>query len=300
MTDTAAKRLSALHITQPWRGVAAFPDGSITNQDRAALSELYIGIGFANSYLLAALPGSFDWTGASADLVATTHINTAAKRYASINVGSPWRGLNLFPTGSFSRDSRYTLAEMYSAFNQGAAYSLIANSGSFAWEGLPAFSDFEVSGISGSFGWTGNSAAFVAGRKIFAAAGAFAMTGNSANLTKFAERTLVAVSGVFGMIGSAANLTYMATFAAEETDSAFALQMRVARQVGAAIEADTAFSLARYQIVAIETDTALSLFPPASFTSTVSTERIGGRTGRVASPRKSGRVGFGRLGSKRQ
>lgn len=205
--DTAAKRFSALHIAQPWRGVAAFPDGTINNQDRAALSELYNGIGFVNNYLLTALFGSFDWTGYDANLVPTTHINTAAKRYAAIHVGSPWRGIHLFPTGSINRDRRYTLADLYSAFTQGVTYTLFADTGSFVWDGQPSFSDFEISGIAGAFGMTGSDATFIATRTLFASAGTFAMTGNDANLIKFAERTMLAVSGSFSMTGYDASFT---------------------------------------------------------------------------------------------
>lgn len=42
--DTAAKRVSVVHILKPWRGVAAFPDGTLAQGDRQALALLYSGI----------------------------------------------------------------------------------------------------------------------------------------------------------------------------------------------------------------------------------------------------------------
>lgn len=41
--DTAAKRLSALHVGQPWRGPATFPSQDLGAQRRASLAFLYGG-----------------------------------------------------------------------------------------------------------------------------------------------------------------------------------------------------------------------------------------------------------------
>lgn len=42
--DTAAKRYSAIHVTEPWRGVAVLPTGSVDAPKRLALAHLYSGI----------------------------------------------------------------------------------------------------------------------------------------------------------------------------------------------------------------------------------------------------------------
>lgn len=48
MTDTAAKRASALNVGLPWRPpLGIYLDGSITDQDRASAAYLYRGIDFA-------------------------------------------------------------------------------------------------------------------------------------------------------------------------------------------------------------------------------------------------------------
>lgn len=48
MTDTAAKRASAISVGSPWRGsLGIYLDASITDQDRAAVAYLYRGIDYA-------------------------------------------------------------------------------------------------------------------------------------------------------------------------------------------------------------------------------------------------------------
>lgn len=48
MTDTAAKRASALNVGSPWRPVlGTYLDGTVTDQDRAATAYLYRGIDYA-------------------------------------------------------------------------------------------------------------------------------------------------------------------------------------------------------------------------------------------------------------
>lgn len=42
--DTKAKRLSAMNIMCPWRGISAWGDGSIDQADRQAVAFLYSGI----------------------------------------------------------------------------------------------------------------------------------------------------------------------------------------------------------------------------------------------------------------
>lgn len=42
--DTAAKRLSALHLGSPWRLTLPLPDGTIGQADRQTLTYLYGGI----------------------------------------------------------------------------------------------------------------------------------------------------------------------------------------------------------------------------------------------------------------
>lgn len=48
MTDTAAKRASAIDVGSPWRGpIGIYLDGTITDQDRAVAAYQYRGIDFA-------------------------------------------------------------------------------------------------------------------------------------------------------------------------------------------------------------------------------------------------------------
>ena len=200
--DTAARRLSAIHPLSPWRGLGLLPSGAIGNKERAALRGLYQGVPFTNAYSIEASHGEFFMTGQSAELTPTTNINTAQKRFAAMNIGNPWRGLNLFPTGSIGLVGRKVLKNYYIGFGQAYTYTITAGHGDFAWDGEPAFSDFEVTAQSGTYAMSGSAATLIATRTLFASAGAYAMTGNDANLAKFTERTLVATSGTFAMTGS--------------------------------------------------------------------------------------------------
>ena len=44
MTDTAAKRFSALNVSSPWRGLSYFPTGTVDEAERLAVAYLYSGI----------------------------------------------------------------------------------------------------------------------------------------------------------------------------------------------------------------------------------------------------------------
>lgn len=44
MTDTPAKRLSAVHVGSPWRTASPLPDGTIGQADRQAAGGYYSGI----------------------------------------------------------------------------------------------------------------------------------------------------------------------------------------------------------------------------------------------------------------
>jgi hypothetical protein len=200
--DTAARRFSAKNIAAPWRGLCAFPDGAITSSDRSALDGMYSGISFGNTYTIGVTAGVFNMTGRAADLTPTTNINTAAKRFAAMNIGNPWRGINLFPTGTIGTVARLVLKNFYVGFGQTYTYTLTAGHGDFAWTGEPSFSDFEVTAQTGAYAMSGSAATLIATRTLFASSGAYAMTGNDVNLTKFTERTLVATSGTFAMTGS--------------------------------------------------------------------------------------------------
>lgn len=200
--DTAARRFSAKNIAAPWRGLCAFPDGAITSSDRSALDGMYSGISFGNTYTIGVTAGVFNMTGRAADLTPTTNINTAAKRFAAMNIGNPWRGINLFPTGTIGTVARLVLKNFYVGFGQTYTYTLTAGHGDFAWTGEPSFSDFEITAFAGAYAMSGSAATLIATRTLFASSGAYAMTGNDATLTKFTERTLVATSGSFAMTGS--------------------------------------------------------------------------------------------------
>lgn len=203
--DTAEKRLSAVNITCPWRGLGAFPDGVVLdNRDRFGVAYLYSGFTAGNAYLLTALSGSYSWDGSDAIFTPTTHINTPNERFSVMNVSSPWRGLNTFPQGSINLASRYSLSKLYDGFAVATvnAYTLTAESGVFVWDGEPSFSDFEISCISGVYTWTGNSATIIATRTLFAGTGVYTWTGYDANLIKFTERTLQPNSGVYSWVGS--------------------------------------------------------------------------------------------------
>jgi len=44
MTDTAAKRFSALNVSSPWRGLSYFPTGTVDVAERLAVAYFYSGI----------------------------------------------------------------------------------------------------------------------------------------------------------------------------------------------------------------------------------------------------------------
>lgn len=56
--DTALKRFSAIHVGQPWRGVAQVPDGTIGQRDRQAAVFLYSGILATSPATTAAITGT--------------------------------------------------------------------------------------------------------------------------------------------------------------------------------------------------------------------------------------------------
>jgi hypothetical protein len=199
--DTAARRFSSIGPGLPWSG-PIIPDGVIAASDRRALTWCYSGLAAGNSYSIEAESGVFTMTGSDAELTPTTGIDTSIDRFAAMNIGIPWRGINLLPTGSIGRNQRQILGGFYTPYATGPTYTITCESGTFTWDGEPSFSDFEITGIAGEFVMTGNDATLLATRTLYATAGVFAMTGNDANLTKFTERTLVAVSGVFTMTGS--------------------------------------------------------------------------------------------------
>lgn len=227
--NTVAKRFSALDVGMPWRGINAFPDGggtlgdqdgnaigdqsgnligdnTISPVNRYALEHLYSGFFAGNAYSITAESGSFAYTGNAATLTPATHINTVAERFSAINIGNVWRGLNVFP-GSPAGVKRIVLANFYASFaSTGAAYTLTAQAGSFAWVGEPSFSDFEVGANKGTFTLTGNAATLIATRTAYLSAGTFTMTGRDATLTKFTIRTLEAGTGIFTLTGSDATL----------------------------------------------------------------------------------------------
>ncbi len=200
--DTAARRFSALNPAIPWRSSSVIPDGAINAADRRALARLYSGLASGNAYSLEATFGSFAMTGNPAELTPTTNIDTALERFAAMNVGSPWRGINVLPSGSIGRTQRQIIGGYYVPYATGPTYSLTAETGSFAWDGEPSFSDFEIAAQTASYQMTGSDALLLATRTAFLNSGVFSMTGNDANLNHFTERTLVAVSGVFGWTGS--------------------------------------------------------------------------------------------------
>ena len=204
--DTAERRYSAVNPSLPWWG-SVIPDGAIASADRRARLRMYSGLAAGNAYSITADAGSFVMTGNDATLTPTTNINTAQKRFAAINVGIPWRGLNTYPTGTIGRTQRGTVKNFYIPYQVGASYTITCTSGTFVWDGEPAFSDFEVTAESGSFAMTGNDAILLATRTAFLSAGTFVMTGNDANLRYFTERTLTATSGVFVMTGSDATFS---------------------------------------------------------------------------------------------
>lgn len=42
--NTAAKRASAINVGSPWRGVLAYPDGTVDQGDRQAAAFMYSGV----------------------------------------------------------------------------------------------------------------------------------------------------------------------------------------------------------------------------------------------------------------
>ena len=45
--DSAAKRASAIHVSEPWRGVMVVPSGTIGDSVRAAVAFMYSGFDYA-------------------------------------------------------------------------------------------------------------------------------------------------------------------------------------------------------------------------------------------------------------
>ena len=45
--DSAAKRASAIHVSEPWRGVMVVPSGAIGDSVRAAVAFMYSGFDYA-------------------------------------------------------------------------------------------------------------------------------------------------------------------------------------------------------------------------------------------------------------
>ncbi len=216
--NTAEKRFSAINIAAPWRGINALPDGVVLDTaDRIGVGHYYSGLAVGNVFTLTAESGVFSWAGNDATFTATEHIGTADKRFSAMNVASPWRGLNTFPSGSIALPDRYSLNYLYDGFVTAAvnAYTITCESGSFTWDGEPSFSDFEISCVSGVFSWTGQDASLIATRTLFAGTGSYAWTGYDATLIKFTERTLTATSGVFSWTGQDAVFDRPRTFSLE-------------------------------------------------------------------------------------
>lgn len=225
--DTAAKRFAALNLGEPWRGINAFPDGGdvlgdtagdaigdidgsvvglgpIDRSNRAAFAYLYGGFFVGTQFTLTPLSGSYAWSGNATTLTPTTHIGTADKRFSALNISSPWRGLNTFPTGSINLQGRFSLSHLYDGFAVGNVnhYTLTAEAGVFVWDGEPSFSDFEVGANTGTFEVTGNESELVATRLLTAEAGAFVWTGYEAQMDAFTSATIAVDAGAFGLTGN--------------------------------------------------------------------------------------------------
>src|SRR5687767_2167747 len=139
--DTAARRFSALNPALPW-GAGIIPDAVIVASDRRALAKMYSGLAASNVYSIETTAGAFVMSGSDAELTAETAIDTVAERFAAMNIGNVWRGINLLPTGAIGRPQRAVLANYYVPVVAGPTYTLTADAGSFVWDGEPSFSDF--------------------------------------------------------------------------------------------------------------------------------------------------------------
>ena len=210
VTEASQKRFSALNLMSPWRGIGAFPNGIFDKYDRAALSYLYAGyVGAIQAYTTTALSGSYTFTGQDVPLTWTNNINTGWKRFSAINIASPWRGINYFPTGLINRTERLVLANFYSGFAPtGATFTLAANSGNFVWDGVPSWSDNAIYSNAGAYAFSSGTMNLVAARKLVPSSGSFALLGNDADLRYFITKTLVAPSGLYTLTGADANFQW--------------------------------------------------------------------------------------------
>jgi hypothetical protein len=214
--DTAARRFSALNPAIPW-GAGVIPDLTLDASDRRALARMYSGLAAGNAYSIEASAGSFAMTGYDAELAPTTNIDTALERFAAMNVGCPWRGINIIPSGSIARTQRQIAGGYYVPYVDGATYTIECESGEFIWDGEPSFSDFEIACTTDTFTMTGNDATLKATRTIFCTAGEYAMTGSDSDLRILLELTLIPENGLFVMTGSDATLTRPRTLEAQTT-----------------------------------------------------------------------------------
>jgi hypothetical protein len=212
--DTAARRFSSIGPGLPWSG-PIIPDGVIAASDRRALAWCYSGLAAGNSYSIEAESGAFTMTGYDAELTPTTSIDTLAERFAAMNIGSPWRGIHLIPSGEIGRNQRQVVAGYYVPYATGPTYTITCESGTFTWDGEPSFSDFEITGESGVFTMTGNDATLKATRTLYATAGVYAMTGSESDLRILTSATLIPENGLFVMTGSDAIFTRPRTITAE-------------------------------------------------------------------------------------
>jgi hypothetical protein len=214
--DTAARRHSAFDPGIPWR-VGLIPDLTINAADRRALVQMYAGLAAGNNYSIEAEYGSFEMTGSDVEMTPTTGIDSDVDRFAAMNIGNPWRGINLVPTGSVGRTQRQILAGFYTPYASGPTYTLEAESGAFVWDGEPSFSDFEITGEYGDFVMTGNDATLIATRGIVCESGVFAMTGSDSDLRVLTEQTLIPEPGIYVMTGSDVTFTRPRTLEASGT-----------------------------------------------------------------------------------
>jgi hypothetical protein len=204
--DNSAKRYSSMNISSPWRGISLIPDGTIGTLDRLVLDDLYARISTVNNYLITALSGTYSYTGFSADLSAATRIDTSQERFAAMNIGNVWRGLNLFPTGTITKSGRSILANFYAVPVTVNAYTIDCASGIYVYDGEPSFSDFEIACVSGVYAYTGSDADITSVRFINAQSGVYTYTGYDVTFAQFLGATLEAISGTYSLVG------YDATF----------------------------------------------------------------------------------------
>jgi hypothetical protein len=216
--DTAARRHSAFDPGIPWR-VGLIPDLTVNAADRRALVQMYAGLAAGNSYSIEAEYGSFEMTGSDATLTPETNIDSDVDRFAAMNIGNPWRGINLVPTGSIGRTQRQILAGYYTPYDTGPTYTLEAETGAFEWDGEPAFSDFEISCEYGDFVMTGNDATLIATRGIVCEAGEFTMTGSDSDMQQLNSPTLITENGLYVMTGS--DVTFSRPRTLEASGTAF-------------------------------------------------------------------------------